>query len=120
MNLFWFKLLEIILEIGISVPYRGDTNIKFLVNNNTSIWNGDAYKNYLTKVNNGRIYTSSFTQEEFINKIKTDDEFAKKWGNLGPIYGKQWRSWGRVTYNNEHRSGFYNSIDQARLGCDMA
>jgi thymidylate synthase len=70
---------------------RGDTNIKFLVDNGCNIWNGDAFKNFMTKSKGDP--DMIWNQDQFIHLIKTDDEFAKEWGDLGPIYGKQWRSW---------------------------
>jgi thymidylate synthase len=68
---------------------RGDTNIKFLVDNDCHIWDGDAYKNYT----NSSELRADLSKEEFIHNIKMYPEFAKEWGNLGPIYGTQWRRW---------------------------
>ena len=72
----------------------GQTNISFLLKHNNHIWDGDAYKRY------ERVWNYDLDEplpmKEFIEKIKTDNEFSKVWGNLGPIYGKQWRKWDSV------------------------
>ena len=79
---------------------RGDTNIKYLVDNDCHIWDGDAFKNFMTKSEGDP--DMIWNQDQFIHLIKTNDEFAKQWGELGPIYGRQWRHWELPNYSVEH------------------
>ena len=113
---------------------RGDTNIKYLVDNGCHIWDGDAYKNYCNaypnvektfKYEGSDIEVRKMTKDEFINMIKTDDEFAKKWGKLGPIYGKQWRYWENevvnysgTKYNREPVDQIENLISELKTNPD--
>lgn len=95
---------------------RGDTNLKYLADNNVHIWDEWPYKAYLLR--NKMPVPKTGSEEwntgikEFIEKIKTDENFAKDYGNLGPIYGYQWRNW--PAPNGKHIDQLNNVIEQIK------
>ena len=142
----WFRGVQTELEWFL----RGETNIQSLVRQGNYIWVGDAYKKYLSEVSwtendswvkevdgfsigtgeeagKRKKIKKPLDKSEFIEKIKTDDEFTKKWGDMGPIYGKQWRGWETKEVPNydelnkvNYRASIYEppTIDQIQQAID--
>ncbi len=99
---------------------RGDTNLKYLADNNVHIWDEWPYKAYLERNNLPIPKTDSAEWingiKEFVEKIKTDDKFAQEYGNLGPIYGYQWRNW--PTPNGKHIDQLTKVIEDIKKSPD--
>ena len=96
---------------------KGDTNIKYLVDNGCNIWNGDAYKSYLKTAEERNYGDMTLSMEDFVNTIKSNDAFATQFGELGPIYGSQWRQfgvWAPVDQMAELIDGLKNNPDSRR------
>jgi thymidylate synthase len=93
---------------------RGDTNIKFLLDYDCHIWDGDAYKNYLNNSSTS-LGDMHLSKEEFIHHVKNNKEWGDKWGDLGPIYGKQWRDWNGIDQIHNLIAQLKTNPDSRRL-----
>jgi thymidylate synthase len=99
---------------------QGSSNIKYLVDNDVHIWDEWPYKHYLME--QGKDVPDSNSEQwkkgikEFTEKIKADDKFAKKWGELGPVYGYQWRNW--PTPDGKHIDQIKKAVDTIKNSPD--
>ena len=84
---------------------KGDTNIKYLVDHNVRIWNEWPYEKFKKSED-----FKGETIDEFVAKIKEDETFAKKHGDLGPVYGKQWRNFGINEYHVDQLKSVIDEI----------
>ena len=99
---------------------RGDTNIRYLIENGVGIWNDWPYQNWLRETGQDKHlvkYSSEWraVMAEFIQQITTDQDFADKYGDLGPVYGKQWRNFGGVDQLSQLMGDLQSNPDSRRL-----
>ena len=98
----------------------GDTNISYLVKNGVNIWNDWPYQSYLKQTHQEKDYPMHSKEwkdkmKKFIEQIKSDDDFAKVYGDLGPVYGRQWRDFEGVDQLNQVVEDIKSSPDSRRL-----
>ena len=99
---------------------RGDTNIRYLVENDVGIWNDWPYQSWLRQTGQEHdfpMYSPEWKakMKEFVQQIKDSEEFARRYGDLGPVYGHQWRNFEGVDQLAQVVADIKSNPDSRRL-----
>ena len=99
---------------------KGDTNIRYLVENGVGIWNEWPYQSWLRQTGRDKDHEMHSAEwklglKKFVERIKSDSEFAEKFGDLGPVYGRQWRNFEGVDQLSQLVEDIKSNPDSRRL-----